>query len=172
MNLLALPRGRLRAGSLLFLSVSFVAAGVNHFLDPDVYLAIMPPYLPAHALLVALSGVLEVAGGVGMIIPRLRRRAGWMVALLLFAVFPANVHMAVNAEDFAAIPSWALWLRLPLQFVLIAWVVWSTQGESSAAPAESRSPKQIAGHLNCLTTRRKRIAALPSQNGSPVRKTR
>lgn len=138
MNHLALPRSRLRAGSLLFLSASFVAAGVNHFLDPDVYLAIMPPYLPAHTLLVALSGALEVAGGVGLIIPRLRRRAGWMVSLLLLAVFPANVHMAVNAEEFATIPSWALWVRLPLQFVLIVWVVWSTHAEAGASPAERR----------------------------------
>lgn len=121
---LDLPSGKARAGLLVAAAVLFVAAGANHFRDPDFYLAMMPPWLPAHGFLVALSGVLEIAGGVGLLIPAVRRRAGWLLALLLVGVFPANVHMAMNPEAFEGIPSAALWARLPFQIVFIVWVLW------------------------------------------------
>lgn len=120
-----------RAVSVAVLAVSFVAAGVNHFRSPDFYIGIMPPYLPAHDFLVALSGALEIIGGAGLLIPRARRWAGWGLVLLLIGVFPANIHMAASPELFAEIPQRALYLRLPLQFVLIAWVLWATQPEGT-----------------------------------------
>ncbi len=104
-----------------------VLAGVNHFLNPKLYLRIMPPYLPWHEALVALSGAGEIALGLLVFVPRYRRMAGWGLIALLVAVFPANVYMALNPQRFAPIPQWALWLRLPLQAVLIAWADWCTR---------------------------------------------
>ncbi len=96
-----------------------------HFLKPEPYLAIMPPWLPAHALLVQISGIAELAGGVGLLLPRWRRAAGIGLILLLIAIVPANIQMLLNYQARGA-PSGEivlLWLRLPLQLVLI-WAVW------------------------------------------------
>lgn len=112
--------------SLGLLSLLFIAAGINHFVSLGVYLKIMPEYLPWPLALVYISGVCEVLGGLGVAVPRLRRAAGYGLIALLVAVFPANIHMAVNADQFPTIPYWALAARLPLQGVLIAWVWWAT----------------------------------------------
>jgi uncharacterized membrane protein len=87
------------------------------------YDAIVPAYLPAHRLLVQISGAAEIAGGAGVLLPPTRRAAGWGLIALLIAVFPANLNMALESDRFARIaPAWGLWLRLPLQAVLIWWV--------------------------------------------------
>ena len=86
----------------------------------------MPPYLPLHREAVIVSGVAEIAGGLMVIHPRTRVFAGtWLVALLA-AVFPANVHMAINPDqvkglDTDRVPRWALWARLPLQPLMMVW---------------------------------------------------
>lgn len=105
----------------------FVIAGLNHFRRPAMYTSIMPPYLPEPELLVALSGYAEVALGAAVVVPRLSRWSGWGLIALLVAVFPANLNMALNPARYAAIPAWLLWLRLPLQAALIAWVYRWTQ---------------------------------------------
>jgi len=107
--------------------ILFVAASVGHFVRPDFYTRIMPPYLPWHRELVYLSGVCEAVLGVLLIAPRTTRIAAWGLVALLIAVFPANVHMALNPDLFAEFPQSALWLRLPLQGVLIAWAYWLTR---------------------------------------------
>lgn len=107
------------------LAFGFIAAGVLHFLKPEPYLAIMPPWLPAHALLVQISGIAELAGGVGLLLPRWRRAAGIGLIVMLIMILPANVQMLLNYQARGA-PSREivlLWLRLPLQLVLI-WAVW------------------------------------------------
>jgi len=111
------------------LTALMVAAGANHFVSPDPYVAMMPAALPAHLALVYVSGVAEIAGGLGLILPRTRRAAAWGLVLLLLAVFPANVNMAVNHLPLGerALPTWALWGRLPLQALLIAWAWWYTR---------------------------------------------
>lgn len=107
----------------------FSFAGIMHFVIPKTYEAIVPAYVPIPAREAVLySGVAELAGGIGVLIPQTRRAAGWGLIALLMAVFPANVHMAVNPEqikglDARRVPRWALWARLPLQFVMI-WQVW------------------------------------------------
>ncbi len=111
---------------MVLLSLLFIAAGANHFVSPDAYLKIMPEYLPWPLALVYVSGFFEVLGGVGVALPRLRWAAGWGLIALLVAVFPANVHMLLNSDQFPSIPFWALVARLPLQGVLIAWVWWTT----------------------------------------------
>jgi uncharacterized membrane protein len=114
----------LRGISIIVLAVFFIAAGANHFLSPEVYLPLMPPYLPWPRALVFLSGVAEVIGGIGVVLPKSRWLAGWWLIAVLGAVFPANVHMLVNDVSIAgkSVPQWLLWARLPLQAVLIAWV--------------------------------------------------
>ena len=113
------------ATSIGLLSLLFIVAGMSHFVSPGVYLKIMPDYLPWPLALVYVSGFFEVLGGIGLAVPRLRRAAGWGLIALLVAVFPANVDMLMNADQFSVIPVWALVARLPLQGVLIAWVWWA-----------------------------------------------
>lgn len=100
----------------------FILAGVMHFITPGFYLAMMPPWLPAHGMLVAVSGVAEILGGVGVMTARWHRAAGIGLLILLLAVFPANIQMLLDARA-AGEPTGLLWLRLPLQ-PLFMWWVW------------------------------------------------
>jgi uncharacterized membrane protein len=109
------------------LAAFFTFAGVMHFVIPRRYEAIMPPSLPAHREAVAVSGVAEIVGGAAVLSPGTRRFARWWLLALLAAVFPANIHMAVNPEqvrglDLKRVPRWALWARLPLQPLCMLWV--------------------------------------------------
>ena len=105
----------------------FIGAGVLHFLRPKIYESIMPDYLPMHRELVYASGVAEAAGGLGLLSgsERVRRGAAWWLIATLVAVFPANLHMALNPERYKAIPGGkvALWARLPFQLVFARWVL-------------------------------------------------
>ena len=105
----------------------FVAAGANHFLDTPFYMSIMPPYLPWHYALVIVSGIAEVLLGIGLLIPKFTRLSAWGIIALLIAISPANIHMATHPEIYPTIPAIALWLRLPLQFLLILWAYWYTR---------------------------------------------
>ena len=104
----------------------FVLAGFNHFVSPAFYLNIMPPYLPWHLPLVYASGVCEMASGLLLLTRKFTRAAAWGLVVLLVAVFPANVHMAINHGLYPEYGVATLWLRLPLQLVLIAWAYWYT----------------------------------------------
>lgn len=117
----------LKTLSRYVLAVLFIGAGVLHFVVPANYLRIMPPYLPAPLLLVYVSGVAEIVGGLGLLLPATRHLAGWGLIVLLLAVFPANIYMLQLHKNGLAVPLWALWLRLPLQLVLIIWVWWSAR---------------------------------------------
>lgn len=125
--------------ALLGLSVAFIAAGANHFVNPGFYMQMMPAYLPAHRELVALSGVLEILGGVAVLIPRVRRIAGWGLVALLLAVFPANLHMALNPALFPDFSPTALYARLPFQLLFIAWALWATRPKTSAQPTSAQA---------------------------------
>lgn len=117
------------------LAAFFIIGGVLHFVYPSAYLSIMPPWLPWHGELVAISGVCEIAGGVGLLLPALRRLAAISLILLSIAVLPANVQMLLSAVALGK-PAWVLALlslRLPLQLLLI-FGIWRA---SHAAPAES-----------------------------------
>jgi len=107
------------------MGVLYVVAGVGHFVLTRTYEGIMPDYLPAHHALVLVSGAAEIAGGVGVMLPRsmlpVRRAAAWGIVVLLIAVMPANVWMVHHAERYPGVPLWALWVRLPLQVVLMWW---------------------------------------------------
>lgn len=113
------------------LAAIFVVAGILHFVLTPVYLRIMPGYLPSPRLLVLVSGVFEILGGVGLILPgfpRLRQAAAWGLIALLLAVSPANLQMAIDHARWPAIPAWLLWLRVPLQLPIIWWAWLYTRG--------------------------------------------
>lgn len=111
---------------LVLLAGLMVFAGTMHLVSPRVFIRIVPRWLPAPAALVAISGACEILGGLGLLVPSTRHWAAWGLVALLVAVFPANVNMAVNRLPFGRypVPTWALWARLPLQAVLVAWA-WS-----------------------------------------------
>ena len=115
---------RTASTSRWMLAAIFIGAGILHLLRPDMFVAMVPPWLPAPALLVIVSGVCEVLGGVGILVPQTRVVAGWGLIALLVAVLPANVNMLVLARAAGASLLWqlALLVRLPLQLVLIWWV--------------------------------------------------
>jgi uncharacterized membrane protein len=119
----------------------FVGAGTLHFVIPDFYKSIMPPYIPAHAEMVALSGVAEILLGALLIFRRTQKLAAWGLILLLIAVFPANIYVYQHQDLFGGPPLLHL-LRLPLQGVFILWAFWYTRSDrpkpapAKAAPAE------------------------------------
>jgi uncharacterized membrane protein len=111
---------RARAGAAVF----WVVAGTMHFVIPRQYEAIVPPSLADWKReLVVASGIAEIAGGVAIMPERTRRGARWWLLATLAAVYPANIHMALHAEQFPKIPRAALWIRLPIQglFALLTW---------------------------------------------------
>ena len=108
----------------------FIFTGTLHFLKPKMYEAIMPPYIPSHREMVLASGAAEMAGGVGVLLPGLAKPARWWLLATLVAVFPANLHMAVNADEIKGlppVPRWMLWARLPFQAVFAALVIKATK---------------------------------------------
>ncbi len=125
--MLNLPSSISKRIALLLLTPFFVLAGLNHFKNPNFYMSIMPPYLPAHSELVAMSGLLEILGGVAVLFSTTRKWAGYGLIVLMVLVYPANIYMALQPERFAHMaPRWILYLRLPIQFVIIAWIYWVT----------------------------------------------
>ena len=121
LNILKLPTEWWRILSLFGLSVFFVYFGIDHFINPDFYLSIMPPAFPLHAEAVYISGFFEILGGICVLIPSLRKLAGWGLIALLVSVYPANIYMAINPEAFPEISIGLLYFRLPLQFLFIYW---------------------------------------------------
>ena len=97
-----MPRSWPKRIALVLLAAFFVFAGVTHFTNPEFFIAIVPAWLPNAPLLVAVSGVAEIAGGIGVLIPRTRRLAGWGLIALLVAVYPANVDMALHPDEWLA----------------------------------------------------------------------
>jgi uncharacterized membrane protein len=134
-----LPASLPKRIALLVLAAFYVAAGVNHFANPDFYVRIMPPYIPFHLELVHLTGVLEILAGAGVLVARTRRLAGYGIVAMLIAFLPVHVYMAMHPERFAHMASpWALYARLPLQAVLIAWADWATREDSEIRVAAVR----------------------------------
>lgn len=130
-----LPRSWPKRIGLLLLAAFFAYAGVNHFTNPAFFEAIVPSWLPGPPLLVVyVSGFFEILGALGALLPQTRALAGWGLVALLVAVFPANAQMAIESERWVAAgtPLWALYLRLPLQLVLIAWAWWATRPDAEA----------------------------------------
>jgi uncharacterized membrane protein len=107
--------------SLYLLAALYLIAGVNHFIHPHGYIKIMPPWLPFHNELVFLSGAMEIACALLLLPSFSRKLAAWGIILLLIAVFPANIQMAINFYKEKNAYLWLTLLRLPLQVLLIGW---------------------------------------------------
>ena len=115
---------------LWVMGLFYILGGIMHFARADVYMPMMPPYLPWHRGLIYLSGLAELVLGIGVLVLALRSISAWGLIALLIAVFPANVHIAMhNVPLFGATEgAGALnWVRLPLQAVLILWAWWYTE---------------------------------------------
>jgi len=108
---------------VLVVAAFFIGAGVLHFVLLDFFSGIVPPYFSNPEALVKISGVFEILGGIGILVERTRKWAGFGLIALCVAVLPANIHMAMNPDQFADIPVALLYLRLPLQ-ALVIWVIW------------------------------------------------
>lgn len=106
---------------LYIMAALYTLAGVMHFVNPDFFLKIVPPYLPFHHALVYISGVAEIVLGIALLIPKYRRLAAWGVILLLIAVFPANVYQYTSGGAGMEVSEVMLIGRLFMQGVLIAW---------------------------------------------------
>jgi uncharacterized membrane protein len=119
----------------LFASI-FLVSGFLHFFYPAPYVRIMPPILPWPLMLVRISGAAEILGGAGLFLRKFRRAAAYGLTLLLVAVFPANVYMAVAHVPFPGLmgKAWVQWARLPLQLPLIAWAIYYAR---SPKPSEA-----------------------------------
>jgi uncharacterized membrane protein len=124
-------------------ALSFVWVGISHFTHPETFLAIMPDYIPWHLELVYLSGAFEIAGGLGMLYAPTRRWAGYGLLALLVAVYPANIYMLTEEIYLAGMPheKWLLWLRMPLQFVMAAVVIWVCELWPRKASTEQPVPE-------------------------------
>ncbi len=124
-----MDRARWKRVSRGAVGLLFFTSGVLHFLRPEPFVRIVPPVLPTPVLLVYLSGCAEILGAMGLQISRFRNAAGWGLVALLVAVFPANVFMLTTHPYIGEllVPTWILWLRLPLQFALIYLVWWCTR---------------------------------------------
>ena len=117
----------------VFFALFFIAAGISHFVADDTYAAIVPPLLPFPYLIVWVTGGMEIAMGVMLLCPHFRAAVGVLLGLFLLAVLPANIYMAmaeIPFGDTVASPA-ALWIRVALQFPLIAMIYWATRPNSS-----------------------------------------
>ncbi|HEY4320608.1 MAG TPA: hypothetical protein VGM77_05450 [Gemmatimonadales bacterium] len=130
-----------RSVQLGLIALIFLGAGIGHFVRADAYVAIVPPSLPRPRLLVAISGLAELLGGIGILLPGPRRSAGIGLLILLVAVFPANIYMLMQAIAAHKSALWitALWIRLPLQPLLFWWVYRATVAECTHNPGSLAS---------------------------------
>ena len=117
---------RTKTASQWLLAFLLIAAGTMHFIRSEMFVQIVPPYLPLHRELVYLSGVCEIALGLLLLLPRFSRFAAWGIVALLIAVFPANIYLYQHQDLLPAPPLLHL-LRLPLQGVLVIWAYWHTR---------------------------------------------
>lgn len=113
----------------VILAICIIVVGSLHFIVAEPFVKIVPDFLPNHLALVYISGVFEILGGIGLLTPPVSRAAAWGLLALFIAVYPANINMAVNQIHLDGVPDspWLQAVRLPFQFVLIAWAYWYTK---------------------------------------------
>lgn len=130
------------------LAVAIIIVGVTHFIRPEQYARIVPPPLPAFAM-VYVSGFFEILGGIGLLIPLVSVAAAWGLIALFIAVFPANIYQAINSIPIDGIPHHPLlyWFRLPFQAVLITWAWWFTK-KPEQKPGASEVAAQIESAMH------------------------
>ena len=119
-------KGKLQKSILIIISsIFYTIVGIKHFIEPDYFLSIIPPYLPFHIELVYISGFFEILFGLMILFPKYRYYGSIGLILLLIAVFPANIYLAQSKEAQEAIGASqqiAIW-RLPIQGIFI-WIAY------------------------------------------------
>jgi uncharacterized membrane protein len=119
----------------VLLAAFFVLGGINHFRDAPFYLRMMPDYIPAHALMVQLSGVTEIIAGVMLLVPRTSVWGARFIVAHLVVFFTVHVWMVQHPERYSEVPVAGLWFRIVLQFVFIAWAAWFAWFARTRAPS-------------------------------------
>jgi uncharacterized membrane protein len=120
-------KSKIKTLSIIIMTLFYIMAGTNHFINPDWYVRIVPPILPFKTAIVYISGILEIILGTLLIFPKTRFIASWGLILLLVAVYPANIYVALtNGEVMDTTPLIA-WGRLPFQFVFIGLAYWHSK---------------------------------------------
>jgi len=114
---------------LLVVALFFISGSIGHFVFADFFTRIMPDYLPYHRELVYLSGIFELLGAIGILIPKTRLIAAYGLIALCIAVFPANINMALHPEIYPEVPVMASYIRLPFQPVFIWFIWWAVKRE-------------------------------------------
>jgi len=112
----------------------FMVGGITHFTDPAFFESIMPPWIGFHTEIVYISGIFEILGAIGIMLPSLRQWAGNGLILLVICVTPANIHMWLNPDLFPDVPPAFLTIRLVLQVGLLLLIWWSTRMPASDSP--------------------------------------
>lgn len=123
---------------LYIMCLAYVGAGINHFRNPDFYVKMIPPFLPSPELLNYISGAAEIILGLLLVWKPARKLAAFGIILLLIAVYPANIYMAIDPEKFG-VPLWAALVRLPLQFLMIAWAYYYARPLRDLLPGPSKN---------------------------------
>ena len=118
---------KIKTISIIIMSLFYIMAGTNHFINPVWYVRIVPPFLPFKAAIVYISGILEIILGSLLIFPKTRFIAGWGLIILLVAVYPANIYVALTNGEAMDITPLIAWGRLPFQFVLIGLAYWHSK---------------------------------------------
>lgn len=112
--------------SLILMALLYLGAGINHFIFPRQYQKVVPDYFKNKKFINEASGVAEIILGIALFIPATTHLAAWGVIALLIAIFPANIYHLQQKGAGMKIPVWLLWVRIPIQFVFIAWAYWHT----------------------------------------------
>ena len=118
---------KIKTISIIIMSLFYIMAGTNHFINPDWYVRIVPPILPFKTEIIYISGILEIILGSFLIFPKTRFIAGWGLIILLLAVYPANIYVALTNGEAMDITPLIAWGRLPFQFVLIGLAYWHSK---------------------------------------------
>ena len=118
---------KIKPFSIIIMSLFYIIAGINHFINPVWYIRIVPPILPFKIVIVYITGILEIVLGSLLFFTNTRFIAGWGLVILLFAIYPANIYVALtNGEAMDTTPIIA-WGRLPFQFALITLAYWHSK---------------------------------------------
>ena len=118
---------KIKTFSIIIMSLFYIMAGTNHFINPVWYVSIVPPFLPFKTAIIYISGILEIILGSLLIFPKTRFIAGWGLIILLVAVYPANIYVALTNGEAMDITPLIAWGRLPFQFVLIGLAYWHSK---------------------------------------------
>ena len=107
--------------SRLVMCLLYIAAGINHFIQPLFYIKIMPGYFPIPLALIYISGVCEIAFGILVFFKKYRKTACWLIIAMLIAFLPIHIQMLIDNYSKNGLLFWISVIRIPLQFVLILW---------------------------------------------------